>query len=460
VVRPDPPSNRTVESEAAWRSILRLDRWMDGMRLAGGYGGPVVHWWRDCLVFCGPGLDWRYEGIIAGYVTLFERTGEHSWLAKARRAADDVSSGQLSDGRYRHSRFEANPGPGGTPHEAAVDIGLLSLARTLRATGDPAWLRYLTIAERNVTEFHLGSLWDSGARRYHDGPRSFVPNKAATFVEMLCLLSELTDLDRYREHIVATADDVLSHQVRDRRSPFRGGIAQATIDGHRVRKFFPYYVARCIPGLLAASVTIGDDRYFEAARDATGFVTRWREGDGALPQLIYARGAVNRYPQWIAGAGDVARALSLARDHGIDADPRPTLRWMMAGQLESGGISTAHGFGSQVTQRRPTDPGDARDLLPVAGWNDKAFRALAMVVPVSDEAHVNNDARTSDKAAASRSRGREVEVPCRWRGRPAVYREDEDRMEVVTGSHIWFRWRKTDAWGELPPWSSGVARWH
>ena len=53
--------------------VARIDAWLETMRgsaskgCAAGYGGPVVHWWRQCLLYTGPGLDWRYEGIIAGY---------------------------------------------------------------------------------------------------------------------------------------------------------------------------------------------------------------------------------------------------------------------------------------------------------------------------------------------------------------------------------------------------------
>jgi hypothetical protein len=98
------------------------------MRGPGGYSGPVVHWWRDCLDYSGPGLDWRYEGIIIGYLNLWAATGEASWLAKARRAGDDLMNGQLPSGNFRNSCFELNPNTGGTPHEAACDLALLRLA--------------------------------------------------------------------------------------------------------------------------------------------------------------------------------------------------------------------------------------------------------------------------------------------------------------------------------------------
>ena len=111
-------SRVTVDQDAIVSAILGLDRWFDSLRVewpTPGYGGPVVHWWNHCLGYQGTGLDWRYEGIIAGYLALWERTDQRVWLDKAVRAGKDLVNGQLPDGSFRNSRFELNPGIGGTP---------------------------------------------------------------------------------------------------------------------------------------------------------------------------------------------------------------------------------------------------------------------------------------------------------------------------------------------------------
>ena len=68
-------------------ALARAAAWLETMRVApeahpaggdvqrGGYGGPVVHWWRDSLRYCGPGFDWRYEDGC-NHVTLTKRTTE------------------------------------------------------------------------------------------------------------------------------------------------------------------------------------------------------------------------------------------------------------------------------------------------------------------------------------------------------------------------------------------------
>ena len=170
-----------------WAAVRRMDAWLESMRGPDGYGGPVAHWWQNCLLFTGAGLDWRYEGIIEGYLALHQKTGEARWLDKARRAGDDLVRGQLPDGRFRNSSFELNPYAGGTPHEAANDGALMELAEVLRDRGEAGWAAYLDAAERNLRGFVLGVLWDGERRWFRNtsGDATFVPNKAATIVEAL-----------------------------------------------------------------------------------------------------------------------------------------------------------------------------------------------------------------------------------------------------------------------------------
>jgi hypothetical protein len=401
------------------------------------------------LLFCGPGLDWRYEGIIRGHVTLFDRTGDPRWLAKARRAGDDLVRGQLPDGRFRNSGFERNPLPGGTPHEAAADAGLLVLVSALRSAGHSGWEAYFDAAERNLVRYHLGSLWDERHRRFSDGRGSFVPNKAATITEAICHLARLTGETELLERLVGpTADAILAHQVRLPGSALDGAISQASIGGRRVDQFFPYYVARCIPGLVAAFRSLGAERYLDAARAAAGFLGRARDQDGAYPQILYREGRVNRYPRWVAAAGDIIRILEMIRPLGIDIDTGPTTRWLLAGQLPTGAVRVAEGFSAQVGQHGTSEPPDVRDLLPVVGWNDKALHGLATLVPQGmtiPAAQTGDDFLTR---ATWRSLG--------GHGQSVLYREDAETVEVVGRQGVCYRWRKGEPWASVRPPTSQV----
>lgn len=415
-------------------AIARCDAWLDTMRGPQGYGGPVAHWWKSCLLYAGVGLDWRYEGIILGYLKLHARTGDGRWLAKARRAGDDLLNGQLPNGSYRNSCFELNPYPGGTPHEAACDLALLELARVLRQRGDAGWEGYGGAAEHNLRGYYLGRLWDREAQRFWDDPelRSFVPNKAATLAEAWLKLAELTGHD---EPAVAyglpALRAILDYQVRGGR--LDGAIDQSGRREKRAGRYFPYYIARCVAGLLAGHDWARDDRYLDAALRAMGFVLRTRYDDGSFPQVVYAGGHVNRYPQWVAGVGDILRAMEVLRPFGVAADPQPTLDWLLRGQGPAGGFRTARGFASQVSQREPGPLPEFRDLLAVAGWTDKAFRYLAGTV---------------DDRAGSKEQGVHEE-DCVFRGKRYGYREDRDVVQVHLGGQARYRWRKGQAWAEM-----------
>lgn len=363
-----------ADGDGALEALLRLETWLESMRVPpsgdvpAGYGGPVVHWWRDSRVYIGAGFDWRYEGILHGYVALATRTGERRWLDKARRAGDDLVAAQLPNGNFRRSGFEQNPSTAGTPHEAAACSGLLALAAMCRARGEQGWERYLETAQRNVTQFQVGRLWDGDARLFRDDPArpTFVPNKAATLVETLVALADLTGdgvwLERYAR---PTLDAILRHQVRQPGDALDGAIAQNSFGSTVVAKYFPYYVARCVPALVMGYERFGEQRLLDGALAAGAFLLRVRDGDGGLPQVLYPGRRMNREPRWIAATGDVLRALALLNAHGLGADMAPGRAWLLRGQLPSGAfrVSDAHG--------------DAA----VAGWNDKAFRYLAGSVP-------------------------------------------------------------------------------
>jgi hypothetical protein len=361
--------------------VAGLDRWLDATRVdwpTPGYGGPVVHWWNHCLAYQGAGLDWRYEGIIDGYLTLWQRSGDAGWLDKARRAGNDLVCGQRADGHFTNSQFELNPGIGGTPHEAAADVGLLLLTRALRAIDDPAADRYLDVAARNLEQYWFGRLWHEPTHTLWDSPDtpSFVPNKAATFTEAVLLLAELTaQPDLIERYARPTADHILAMQVNEPADRLDGAIAQNRFGDRVIHSYFPLYIARCVPALIQLSERTGDLRYRNAAIRAAAFVARVRESDGGAPQVLYPRGRQNRSPRWIAGAGDIVRALDLASANGAGVDSGPTVGWIMRGARNDGRIATAEGFGRIVPFISRRDR--FADEIGVVGWADKSFRALA-----------------------------------------------------------------------------------
>lgn len=420
----------------AERAVAALDAWFETMRGPGGYGGPVVHWWRQSLLYAGPGLDWRYEGIIDGYLTLWARTGEPRWLAKARRAGDDLVAGQLPDGHFAASAFEINPASGGTPHEAAACVGLLLLARSLREAGDPSWTGYKDVAERTLRAYYLGLLWDESLRALRDGPRGrpFVPNKASTACEALMLLAELTgEAELVERYALPTLELVLAHQVRG--GPLDGAIAQNSFGARRVEKYFPIYIARCVPALVRAHTYTGARRFADAALRAMAFIMRQARPDGTLPTVVYAGGQVSPWPAWVAPLGDVLLAGHRLRPLGFEGELGAVEARLLAGQSTAGGIGTAEGFAAQSGGRPGAIP-DPRDLLAVVGWCDKAFRYLALRCSGAAIPAVTSQ-RYEAECALGRQLCRLVETP--------------ERLELTARGRTLYRWRKGEPWAFAAP---------
>jgi len=420
------------------QAVARLDAWLETLRGpegTRGYGGPVAHWWRQALLYTGPGLDWRYEGIIGGYLALWERSGDEHWLIKARRAGADLLAGQSPAGHYAASAFELNPASAGTPHEAACDAGLLLLARALRAAGEEGWEVYAAAAERNLEAFYLNQLWDPEARAFRDSPDapSFVPNKAATACEAFFLLAEVRGEDRWVEqYALPTLERIVAYQVSDG-GPLNGAIAQNSVGHKRIEKYFPFYIARCLPALLRGYEWSEDERYVDAALAALRFIARNAGADGLLPAVVYPGGRANRYPRWVAALGEVLRAADLCRPYGFDRDLGATRERLLAGQDASGGFQTAIGFAAQAGGRMPALP-DLRDLLHVAGWSAMALRYLAP--------QVGPGLQPAPESPA-------FEADCTFRGQRVRLRETPRGLVVSAGERVQYYWRKGDSWPRL-----------
>ncbi len=416
-------------------AVARLDAWLETMRGPGGYGGPVAHWWRQSLLYTGPGLDWRYEGIIEGYLALWRRSGDPRWLAKARRAGDDLLAGQSPDGHFAASAFEINPASGGTPHEAACDLALLRLARALGGAGQAGWERYADAAQLNLGAFVVGRLWSAELRAVCDDPAAgaFVPNKACTAAAALLEFATLTAQELWAEaYALPTLERVLAHQVRG--GALDGAIAQNSFGGRLVEKYFPLYIARCIPALLAAHAFTGADHWADAALRALAFVARQLAADGSLPTVVYANGSVNRWPAWVAPLGDLLWAADLLRPFGGELDMAAVEARILAGQSPGGGIATGQGFAAQHGGRPGPTP-DFRDLLPVAGWCDKAFRALA------ERCGPGLPTVASLPYATA----------CTVRGREYSLAETPDMLELRRKGLVRYRWEKGRPWAWAAP---------
>jgi hypothetical protein len=418
--------------------IAGIDFWLDSMRATDGYAGPVVHWWQDSVYFTGAGLDWRYEGIIHAYLMLFQKTGDKRWLVKAVTAGEDLVSGQLENGHFRNSSFEANPYPGGTPHEAACDLALLRLADELRTLQEPNWGKFFLSAEKNIQDIILGVLWDPKEMvfRNTEWDSSFIPNKAATILEALFAWSFFKgNFANVEEIIIKTLDRICSFQIRG--SSLDGAIDQGGSPLRLSGRYFPFFIARCIPALIIGAEKMNQVRYSKAASRAANFLINYQLPDGSFPQVVYRPffglfQPVNYGPRWVAASGDILRCLNVILGDENHTVLSKGLQWLLSASLPTGGICTSKDFANRRGSLNQRKLPEFRDLLPVCGWVDKAFRYLVSLLP--------------DHASIPEVIPVETRLDCQFRGKKMIFTETTTSIELSDKDQVVYQWIKGSAW--------------
>ncbi len=452
-LRADPGGTLMMDAAEIDPRLARMDAWLETLRGpegTQGYGGPVAHWWQQSLLYTGPGYDWRYEGILQGYLTLWQRTKEPRWLAKARRAGDDLAKAQLPGGHYPYSAFEINPASGGTPHEAAADLGLLALARALKDARQPGWEVYLQAAEKNLRSYYIDKLWDPQRRSFRDQPQTdcFVPNKAATACQAFFAWSKITGDATWAEaYALPNLERILAHQVTEP-GKLQGAIAQNSFGTSQVPRYMPYYIARCVPGLLEGYQWSGHECYLAAAQRAMDFALHQRGQGGGLLPVVYPKRQVNSWPQWTAALGDVLLAAQLLQQHGLSYDLDEMQQRVLGGQDDSGGVQTARGFTAQAGGKPGSTP-DFRDVLHVAGWADKTFRWLAghsSGAPLPEAPPFRWLAGHSSGAPLPEAPPQTFQATCTFQRAALTFYEDKERVQAVQGEKSVYLWIKGDAW--------------
>jgi hypothetical protein len=425
---------QNVRAQRVGPAVLKLDAWLQTMLSPSGFMGPISHWWESCLIYCGPMIDWRYEGIISAYVTLFEETGRQLWLERAKEAAEHVVAAQLPSGNFRNSSFQHGAIEGGTPHEAAVDVGLLELARLLHRLDDESWLRYFRAAERNIDGYLTGPLWSERGFREQPWDATLVPNKNATPMEALLLYEELSGRDM-RQYVEPALQVILSNQEHS--GVRKGGTVHRGTGKHQLA--ISIYTARSMSAVLRLYEYDARAELLDAAAEAMTFLNRLITGRGTYFGF-YRDGSLVANPRWIAPSGDVLRAAVLADKYGaappgmIDA----LVDLLLEQQLPSGGLPTAYGFAERGGRRPHQGLPEFRDVLPVVGWCDKALRALSLLCSPA-------------LGGAVQAEVAPCEVSCTWKGRRCTYVEDDGQIclrDELTG-RVRYRWYKGRVWSDV-----------
>lgn len=396
------------------------------MRMEQGYWGPVVHYWQDCLHFLGPSPDWKYEGLIDAFLTIYKKTKQEEFLHQAILCGNDLLRLQGKNSCFFNSHFENNPSlyDGSTPHESSVCIGLLTLAKKLREDG-LEWKPYFNAAQKNIEQYHFRVLYDSDKKTFlqyrHDPKPCHVPNKIATIVEMLYLYYDFTQEKYLLSVIQRSINYIISHQ-----DPASGGIYQTESKKHLIT----FYIARCIPALILHYERTKDQQALDCALFARKFILSMRLKQGGFRfgyLLENSSWTLYTYPIFIAGAADILRALFLLRTYAPFSFT--DLHWLLGQQHRSGAFPTSLGMNYKNTTLHSPVRSSWRDVLPVIGWNDKVLRLCALLL---------KEGETLDQTHFSK-----FNITCT----DGIYHEDVHSIRIAGKEPYFFPKRKTFAHG-------------
>ena len=412
----------------------RLESWFAGMHGPEGYYGPVVGFRGVNAGYCGPGYDWRYEGLLEGWMAHAQAhvSRDTERLALLQGALAEIGRSRLGNGTLRCSYFETNPFEGGMPHEPILVASALRARALLRAANLPVDPGFDIFVERFVTERLANELWNRALRTFNNWLQSeyesYSPATVAAIIEVLLAYEEAGGGGAKLESMIkGAADSLFAAQIM--MGLLTGGMPVSNRDHGPVN---PALAARCLVAFDRLHHRFEDERYRHAGNALEAFLKRVALKDGGFPVMVHRNSTISSVPVFIGGTAGVLT--SLFRSGRMKEEwLKPHLDFILAHQSSTGAFDTAVGFGG--TAPRKGDP-DWRDVLPVCGWNDKIYHLLALL----------NPGALAPVPVKSASR------PVMVRGQKAVFEEDDRRMRLVSagqGDDVWFDWEKRTKWPRL-----------
>ena len=368
--------DRQIISEVLSKQISWLQTWKTK---GGAYNGYVIHRLNIQRMFKIHDTPWSQGPMINGYLNLYQKTGDNKWQQEAIQAADLQCKRLHKTKKYIYAGFEDDRFSS-LVHNSLANCALLDLAKVLINEGDDkkAW-EYLKIVKENIDRYIIGVLWDEdfGAFKFSEidyytpDVIRFVVNMNSVAVESLIKLSNLTGETKYQDYAVRIGEWMLTEQIK---SPDleNGGINYSQV---QPRVLISIYTALAMRGIDDLYYLTNDQRYLEMMRNAGNHLINLIDPETRLFYHAILGGELLKYPQFIAGAGIILKALDDAEKlTGEEFCYQNTLDAILKKQLSNGGVSNFTGYrnrsGSSVWE----------DVVPVMGWNAHTFEFLTRMV--------------------------------------------------------------------------------
>lgn len=411
-------------------ALARFEPWLETYRGAGGYRGPVVGMRGQCLSWCGPGHDWRWEGLLDGWCERLSQTRDLSYAQRIDQALADLANAQLADGSLRNSAFDQNPLEGGMPYEPMAMAAAMRAVMALRQQGREPSADTRRLFEWYAERRLIQTLWNKNLQTFNNWLQSdfesYSPAAVAAIVMFLADYADLTGQSaRISHYLHGAGASLLAVQVK------AGALCGAVpLSNRSTSSFSPFLAAWCLPAWRRLATITGDDRYSCACEDLRAYLRHALLPEGGVACMDFQKRTARLRPVFVGATAHIIRML--LQDPGIE-EPDPVLiaqqtAWLLDRQMATGAFDTAVGFGA-LGRRLPCPP-DWRDVLPVVGWNTFAYALLARFagsqpIPLADGIGL-------------------FERPVTIKGAAGILREDAVSLSlVVRRGRIVYDWKKS-----------------
>jgi hypothetical protein len=356
-------------------SLYSLESWFETVRDREGYRGPAIGLRRSQLACCVPGYDWRYEGLLAGWIERHKASGDAFYLTRLKQDIAQIIGAQLGNGTFKNSHFTDGPFEGGMPHEPAMLNAAVKAAVYLEQNSLYNSSALKLCVGRYIDSYLIAYLWNKLLKTFNNWPFSefevYSPYCVASVIELLSNYGKWQNcLEVYLPYISFAGESIIKTQCTEGSS---SGAFPTLSSG--TKGYSPFYTARCLCSLKILE-ELCDDRDYKKSFDMAESYIR----DSALKQGGFCRLTFqDRKPMTtplllgaVSGILDAFKRASCLKTSDLDQH----MPLLMKEQSASGAFHTAVGFG-KVSLPKEGARRDFRDFFPVCGWNDKIFYLLS-----------------------------------------------------------------------------------
>ncbi len=242
--------------------LKHLENWLNSwQRQDGAYNGLISTFWESSNATIEANAV-HQAPIINGYINLYQKTGNPTFLNKAVQAADFLVRDIHPEAFYYRSLFGDVPGKVAGPIlNIECDLALLRLHRVFLSQKKEDVI-YLQTVLNNVTGCLIPRWWDGKAWRNQ------VANQIAKGGELFLELYDVTQQQEYLKYANGMGEWLLEFQIQ--RGDFRGAFEQSHTDS----RIITVYQAPCLPFLVAMHKQTGNSKYQQAYESLTAFIAR------------------------------------------------------------------------------------------------------------------------------------------------------------------------------------------